>query len=247
MRTAVRPRLGYACRVPALEARDVTLSFGPVHALTGLSLTAEAGEVTALLGPNGAGKTTFIRCCTGLATPDSGSLTLFDAAPGSPEVLARIGLMPQSTGAWSAVRAGELLRYLASLYATPQPVDALIDLLGIRGFEETSYRRLSGGQQQAVNLAGAIVGRPSLVVLDEPTAGLDPRARRQTWDVVRGLRDAGVAVVLTTHDMLEAAELADRVHIVDLGAVRASGTAAELAVDGSLEDAYLRYTTGDQR
>ena len=223
------------------------VSFGDVHALDGLSLTADEGSVTALLGPNGAGKTTFIRCCTGLARPDSGSLSILGLTPRSPDVLPMIGLMPQSTGAWSGVRAGELLRYLASLYADPQPVDELIQLLGIAQFEKTPYRRLSGGQQQAVNLAGALVGRPALVFLDEPTAGLDPRARRLTWDIVRQLRDAGVAVLLTTHDMAEAAALADRVHIVDRGKVMVSGTAAELTVDGSLEDAYLRHTSGESR
>ncbi len=223
------------------------VSFGDVNALDGLSLTADEGSVTALLGPNGAGKTTFIRCCTGLARPDSGSLSILGLTPGSPDVLPMIGLMPQSTGAWSGVRAGELLRYLASLYADPQPVDELIQLLGIAQFEKTPYRRLSGGQQQAVNLAGALVGRPALVFLDEPTAGLDPRARRLTWDIVRQLRDAGVAVLLTTHDMAEAAALADRVHIVDRGKVMVSGTAAELTIDGSLEDAYLRHTSGESR
>ena len=223
------------------------VSFGDVHALDGLSLTADEGSVTALLGPNGAGKTTFIRCCTGLARPDSGSLSILGLTPRSPDVLPMIGLMPQSTGAWSGVRAGELLRYLASLYADPQPVDELIHLLGIAQFEKTPYRRLSGGQQQAVNLAGALVGRPALVFLDEPTAGLDPRVRRLTWDIVRQLRDAGVAVLLTTHDMAEAAALADRVHIVDRGKVMISGTAAELTVDGSLEDAYLRHTSGETR
>lgn len=233
--------------MPALDARDVRVGFGQIHALDGLTLSAAEGRVTALLGPNGAGKTTFIRCCTGLVTPDAGSLTLFGDAPGSPAVLPKIGLMPQSTGAWSGVRAGELLTYLASLYADPQPVDELIALLGIAPFAATAYRRLSGGQQQAVNLAGAIVGRPALVFLDEPTAGLDPRARRLTWDVVARLRDANVAVVLTTHDMTEAATLADTVHIVDRGRVQISGTAEELAVDGSLEDAYLRYTTGAAR
>ncbi len=223
------------------------VSFGDVNALDGLSLTADEGSVTALLGPNGAGKTTFIRCCTGLARPDSGSLSILGLTPRSPDVLPMIGLMPQSTGAWSGVRAGELLRYLASLYADPQPVDELIQLLGIAQFEKTPYRRLSGGQQQAVNLAGALVGRPALVFLDEPTAGLDPRARRLTWDIVRQLRDAGVAVLLTTHDMAEAAALADRVHIVDRGKVMVSGTAAELTIDGSLEDAYLRHTSGESR
>lgn len=230
--------------MPALDARDLTLSFGSVRALDALTLTAEEGRITALLGPNGAGKTTFIRCCTGLATPDSGKLTLFGEAPGSAAVLPKIGLMPQATGAWSGVRAGELLTYLASLYADPQPVDELIDLLGIRPFATTPYRRLSGGQQQAVNLAGALVGRPALVFLDEPTAGLDPRARRLTWRIVRQARDAGVAVLLTTHDMAEAAELADLVHIVDRGRVQATGTVAELTGDCTLEDAYLRHTTG---
>ena len=231
----------------ALIASDLHVSFGAVKALAGLSLTADEGQVTALLGPNGAGKTTFIRCCTALVRPAAGELTIFGSRPGDPALLPRIGLMPQATGAWSGVRAGELLRYLAGLYASPQPVDPLIDLLGIRAFERTPYRRLSGGQQQAVNLAGALVGRPSLVFLDEPTAGLDPRARRLTWDVVRAARDAGVAVVLTTHDMAEAETLADLVHIVDGGRVQIAGTVADLTDGGTLEDAYLHYTTGADR
>lgn len=231
---------------PVLDAQDLHLSFGPTQALDGLTLAADAGQMTALLGPNGAGKTTFIRCCTALETPDSGSLTLFGQAPGSSEALARIGLMPQTTGAWSGIRAAELLRYLSRLYAHPQPVDDLVRLLGIDAFATTPYRRLSGGQQQAVNLAGALIGRPSLVFLDEPSAGLDPRARRLTWDLIRRVRDAGVAVLLTTHDMTEAAELADLVHIVDRGAVQVSGTVAELTVGGSLEDAFLEHTTGDR-
>lgn len=230
--------------MPALHAHDLTVTFGHLRALDGLSLSARSGQVTALLGPNGAGKTTFIRCCTGLTSPDSGTLEVMGLAAGSPEALPRIGLMPQTTGAWSGIRAGELLRYLGSLYANPQPVDDLVDVLGIRSFLDTPYRRLSGGQQQAVNLAGALIGRPELVFLDEPTAGLDPRARRLTWDLIGAARDAGVAVLLTTHDMVEAAQLADMVHIVDNGRVTASGTVAELAKDDSLEDAYLKYTTG---
>lgn len=229
-----------------LIANELSLAFGANRALAGLTLTADAGAVTALLGPNGAGKTTFIRCCTGLAAPDGGELTLFGERPGSPEVLARIGLMPQTTGAWSGIKAGELLRYLASLYEDPQPVADLSSLLGIDAFASTPYRRLSGGQQQAVNLAGALVGRPALVFLDEPSAGLDPRARRLTWDLISRVRDSGVAVVLTTHDMHEAAELADLVYIVDRGRVQVSGTVADLTTDGSLEDAFLQHTTGDR-
>lgn len=227
-----------------LEARDLRLSFGSTDALDGLTLEAEAGAVTALLGPNGAGKTTFIRCCTALARADSGELRLFGQQPGSPEVLARIGLMPQSTGAWSGVRAGELLAYLSRLYANPQPLSDLMGLLGIADYANTPYRRLSGGQQKAVNLAGALVGRPALVFLDEPTAGLDPRARRLTWELIAAVRDAGVAVLLTTHDMAEAEALADRVYIVDRGRVRVEGTVAQLSAHGGLEEAFLRHTGG---
>ncbi|MHA6512182.1 ABC transporter ATP-binding protein [Tessaracoccus sp. Z1128] len=232
--------------MPVLEARHLTVSYGPVQALAGLTLQAEAGRITALLGPNGAGKTTFIRCCTGLEHPQGGALTLFGAAPGSPQVLPRIGLMPQATGAWSGITPLRLLRYLSRLYASPQPVESLISLLGISGFATTPYRRLSGGQQQAVNLAGALVGRPDLVFLDEPSAGLDPRSRRATWQLMERVRAAGVAVVLTTHDMHEAEALADYVYIVDRGRVTASGTVTELTEHGSLEDAFLHHTTGDR-
>jgi ABC-2 type transport system ATP-binding protein len=164
-------------------------------------------------------------------------------SPGSKHLASRVGLMPQTTGAWSGVRAGELLRYLAGLYARPLDVDALISRFGIGDYAKTTYRRLSGGQQQAVNLAGALVGRPELVFLDEPTAGLDPRARRATWDLLRELRRSGVSVVLTTHAMEEAAELADQVYIVDRGVVTAAGTVAELTSDGrDLETVYLANT-----
>lgn len=229
-----------------LQARDVRISFGSKQALAGLSLDADAGRITALLGPNGAGKTTFIRCCTGLAKPDGGTLTLFGGEPGSPEVLPRIGLMPQTTGAWSGITAVRLLTYLARLYANPQPVDQLMELLGIDDFATTPYRRLSGGQQQAVNLAGALIGRPDLVFLDEPSAGLDPRSRRNTWDLLARVRSDGVGIVLTTHDMQEAEALADHVYIVDRGRVTAEGTVASLTVNGSLEDAFLAHTTGDR-
>ena len=231
---------------PALVARDIHVAFAGRPALSGLDLTATPGAVTALLGPNGAGKTTFIRCCTGLVVPDSGTLEVFGAPPGSATARARVGLMPQTTGAWSAIAPGQLLRYLASLYGSPQPVDTLMDRLGIRGFENTPYRHLSGGQQQAVNLAGALVGRPGLVFLDEPTAGLDVRAKRDTWELVRQVRDAGVAVILTTHDMREAAELADEVSIIDRGAVTARGTVGDLTRSATLEDVFLANTTGDR-
>lgn len=232
----------------AMAATDLRLNFGTKLALDGLTLSAESGKVTALLGPNGAGKTTFIRCCTALLAPDAGELSIFGHAPGSVEARTLVGLMPQATGAWAAVTPARLLRYLSGLYADPQPVDGLMDLLGIHDFADTQYRRLSGGQQQAVNLAGALIGRPSLLFLDEPTAGLDPRARKSTWDVISDVRDSGVAVLLTTHNMQEAETLADDVEIIHHGRVRAHGTVDEL-VDafGSLEEAFLVHTEENVR
>jgi ABC-2 type transport system ATP-binding protein len=156
--------------------------------------------------------------------------------------------MPQSTGAWSGIKAIELLHYLAGLYAHPHDVDTLVRRCGIAPFARTPYRRLSGGQQQAVNLAGALIGRPELVFLDEPTAGMDPHARRATWTLFDELRAAGVAIVLTTHAMDEAQALADQVYIVDAGRVTVAGTVGELtAGDRSLEDVFLAHTHGAVR
>jgi ABC-2 type transport system ATP-binding protein len=228
----------------ALSAAGLVVRLGGRAVLNGLSFRAATGRITALLGPNGAGKTTLIRLCTGLLSPTAGTLTVLGGAPGTREVSGRIGLMPQSTGAWSGIKPGELLRYLAALYAQPLPVDALVARLGIASYLNTPYRRLSGGQQQAVNLAGALIGRPELIFLDEPTAGMDPHARRATWTLLSELREAGVSVILTTHAMEEAQALADHVYIVDRGVVTVAGTVADLTQDGqSLEDVFLANTT----
>lgn len=227
-----------------IAATELSVAFGPRRALDGLSLQARPGRITALLGPNGAGKTTFIRCCTGLVTYDSGDLRLFRQTPGSREALSKVGLMPQQTGAWSQITPRQLLHYLSKLYAHPQPAEEMMALLGVDAFATTPYRRLSGGQQQLVNLAGALIGRPELVFLDEPTAGLDVRAKRSVWEVVRHVRNAGVAVLLTTHDMHEAAELADEVHIIDRGRITVSGTVADLTRHENLETVFLANTTG---
>lgn len=227
---------------PCVSFSGVRAVLGGRPVLDGLSFTARAGRVTALLGPNGAGKTTALRALVGLVRVERGAISLLGRPGGDPEALARVGMMPQATGAWSGVRPRELLRYLASLHAHPQPVDDLVEALALGPFLDTPYRRLSGGQQQAVNLAGALVGRPELAVLDEPTSGLDPHARRRTWTLVRALADAGVGVLLTTHAMDEAQALADHVWIMDAGRVVLDGTVADLTVEGSLEDAFLRHT-----
>lgn len=233
----------------ALQIDRVSLSRSGRQILNGLTLTAQRGEITALLGPNGAGKTTTIRCCTGLLTPDAGAVRIFGRSPAAATAHGLVGVMPQSTGAWSGIKPLELLDYLARLHANPLPVHALADELGLHEFATTPYRRLSGGQQQIVNLAGAIIGRPALVFLDEPTAGLDPHVRRRVWALLRRLREAGVAVLLTTHAMDEAESLADRVWIIDRGRVRISGTVAELTTGRSLEDVFLDSTnpTGELR
>jgi ABC-2 type transport system ATP-binding protein len=227
----------------ALLVEQLSVSFGRRRALDGLTLRAAPGALTAVLGPNGAGKTTLLRCCTGLVRPASGDIAVLGQQPGASGLAARVGLMPQSTGAWSGIRAGELLHYLAGLYATPHDVDALVERLDLGDVVRTPYRRLSGGQQQAVNLAAALVGRPELVFLDEPTAGMDPHARRATWDLLRELRAAGVTLVLTTHAMDEAEALADEVYILDAGRVAVSGTVAGLTAAGaSLESVFLAHT-----
>jgi ABC-2 type transport system ATP-binding protein len=152
--------------------------------------------------------------------------------------------MLQSGGVYSGARAGEMLRHVAKLHADPLDPEALLDRLGLRDAERTTYRRLSGGQQQLLTLGLAIVGRPQLVFLDEPTAGLDPHARRDTWALIRALRTDGVTVVLTTHLMDEAEALADAVHIVDDGRVIASGNPTELTRRGAENSLTFRGPAG---
>jgi ABC-2 type transport system ATP-binding protein len=228
----------------AVRVADLVVNFGGRAVLERLSLEAKTGALTAVLGPNGAGKTTLIRCCTDLIRPVSGSVQVLGLPVGSRQLAGRIGLMPQSAGSWSGIKAIELLHYLAGLYANPLPVPPLIERLGLSDCAKTPYRRLSGGQQQAVNLAGALVGRPEFVFLDEPTAGMDPHARRATWLLLRELRASGVTMLLTTHAMDEAEALADQVFIVDRGRVTISGTVRQLTKSGgTLETVFLNHTT----
>jgi len=217
-----------------------------VRAVDGLSLTVDPGTVTAILGPNGAGKTTTIETCEGFRRPQSGTVRVLglDPVADATELRPRVGVMLQAGGAWLGVRAEEMLRHMSALYANPMPVEPLVERLGMAAFARTPYRRLSGGQKQRLSLAMAIVGRPELVFLDEPTAGLDPQSRRATWDLVAELRDHGVTTVLTTHYMDEAQELSDHVHIIDAGRVIASGTAAELVADGARNSIRLRARPG---
>ncbi|ONK15182.1 ABC transporter ATP-binding protein [Streptomyces sp. MP131-18] len=227
---------------PAVEAVGLVKRYGRTTAVDGLDLTVARGTVTAVLGPNGAGKTTTVESCEGFRTPDAGHLRVLglDPVADAAALRPRVGVMLQNGGVYPGVRAKEMLRHVARLHAHPLDVDALADRLGIGGFGRTTYRRLSGGQQQRLSLALAVVGRPELVFLDEPTAGLDPQARHATWDLIRELRADGVTVVLTTHHMDEAEELADDVAIVDGGRVIAHGSPADLSRGGTAD--VLRFT-----
>ncbi len=226
---------------PVVQVRALVKRYGTKTAVDGLDLVALAG-VTAVLGPNGAGKTTTIEVCEGYRRADGGTVSVLglDPVAGAAELKPRIGVMLQSGGVYSGARADEMLRHMAKLHAHPLDVDALIDRLGLGSCGRTTYRRLSGGQQQRLALAMAVVGRPELVFLDEPTAGLDPQARRATWDLVRDLRDDGVSVILTTHHMDEAEQLADDVAIIDAGKVIAQGSPETLCKGGA--ENTLRFT-----
>ncbi|WP_415954238.1 ABC transporter ATP-binding protein [Streptomyces sp. KLOTTS4A1] len=219
---------------PVVQLTNLVKRYGSKTAVDGLDLEAAAG-ITAVLGPNGAGKTTTVETCEGYRKPDSGTVRVLglDPARQAPELRPRIGVMLQTGGVYSGARADEMLRHVAKLHAHPLDVDALIERLGLGSCGRTPYRRLSGGQQQRLALALAVVGRPELVFLDEPTAGLDPQARRATWALVRELRADGVSVVLTTHHMDEAEQLADDVAIIDAGKVIAQGSPERLCKGGA--------------
>ncbi len=220
---------------PAVVVSGLVMRYGEKLAVDHLDLTVERHTITAVLGPNGAGKTTTLETCEGYRKAQSGSVCVLGLDPQRQrrELLPRIGVMLQSGGAWSGVRAMEMLRHIARLHAEPLDVDELGERLGLGDCGRTPYRRLSGGQQQRLKLAMAIVGRPELVFVDEPTAGMDPAARRTTWGLLEELRTDGVTVVLTTHHMEEAERLADRVHIIDRGRMIASGSPVELTHGGT--------------
>jgi ABC-2 type transport system ATP-binding protein len=215
---------------PAVEIHDLVKRYGRTAAVDGLTLRADRGAVTAVLGPNGAGKTTTVEICEGYRRPDAGLVSVLGLDPVSDARLLRprVGVMLQSGGIPPATRPGEYLRVMARFHAHPLDPADLLDRLGLAGQARTQVKRLSGGQQQRLSLAAAVIGRPDLVFLDEPTAGLDPQSRHATWDIVRGLREAGASVILTTHHMDEAERLADRVAIVDHGRLVAEGTPEQL-------------------
>ena len=227
---------------PAVEITGLVKRYGSKTAVDGLDLKMDRGRLLALLGPNGAGKTTTVEICEGFLRPDAGSVRVLGLNPvrEGAALRPRVGVMPQGGGAYPGVHAGEMLGLVAACAANPLDPAWLLDVLGLTSSRRTPFKRLSGGQQQRLSLACALVGRPELVFLDEPTAGMDPQARRLVWDLLRALRADGVSVLLTTHLMEEAEALADDVVIVDGGRVIAEGTPGALTAEDS-ESAQLRF------
>jgi ABC-2 type transport system ATP-binding protein len=222
----------HAIDVTALEKR-----YGATRAVDGLSFSIDTGEVFGLLGPNGAGKTTTVEILEGYRRADAGDVRVLGVDPwrDGAQLRPKIGVMLQDGGLYPGIRPLEALQLFASYYDDPDDPDRLLDLVGLRESEHTLVRRMSGGQQQRLSLALALIGRPSLVFLDEPTAGMDPRARATTWDLIRELRDRGATVVLTTHAMHEAEQLCDRVGIVHHGRLVAYGSPSELTTNAGAD------------
>lgn len=219
-----------AAPAAAIEVRGLVKRYGATTAVDGLDLVVEHGQTLALLGPNGAGKTSTVECCEGYRRPDAGTVRVLGLDPhrDAAALKPRVGVMLQEGGVYPQAHPDEVLALFARFYADPLDPEELLAHVGLDGARRTRYRDLSGGQKQRLALALALVGRPEVVFLDEPTAGLDPAARRATWDHVRHLQAQGTTIVLTTHLLDEAEELADRVAIVDRGRLVAEGTPDEL-------------------
>jgi len=217
----------------AIDVRSLKVTYGSTDAVRDVSLGVDFGEVAALLGPNGAGKTSTVETLLGFREPTGGEVFLHGLNPRQQhrEVVARTGALLQRGGVWSPMSPLAVLKLTATYYSAPRDVHELIDLLDLGRCATTSWRRLSGGEQQRTLLALALLGRPKVLVLDEPTAGVDPEGRAVIRELVRTERDRGAAILLTTHDLADVEAVADHVTIMVRGAVRAAGTVAELTAD----------------
>lgn len=224
-----------------LRAVDVQKTYGETEALSGVSLTLTAGEVYGLVGPNGAGKTTFVRGVTG-TTPVEGTVELFGRPPSAVD-RGRIGVLPQSFTPASRLTAGELVAYYAGLYDDARQPAAVLREVGLHEAADTPYESLSGGQRRRLCVATALVNDPELLVVDEPTTGIDPVGRRAVWRVIERLAADGTGVLLTSHSMTEIERLADRVGLLRAGELVAAGTPAEL-IDRHAGPPRLRITVG---
>jgi ABC-2 type transport system ATP-binding protein len=233
---------------PIVEVHNLRKTYGHKVAVADVSFAVEAGEIFGVLGPNGSGKTTAVECIAGLREADGGDIRVLGVDPQAhPELIREhVGVQFQEAGLHDKITVHEALTLFASFYETPADIDELISVLDLRDKRDARFKSLSGGQKQRVSIALALVGNPKIAILDELTTGLDPQARRTTWEVVRRERDTGATVLLVTHFMEEAERLCDRLIIIDRGQVIAQGTPRELinSVDDarSLEDVFVAIT-----
>jgi len=230
--------------VSTIVVRDLVKSYGSNEALRGIGFTIEAGEVFGLLGPNGAGKTTTVEILEGYRKRDGGTVEVLGADPQTAGSAWReqVGFVLQSSSLYPNLSVSESLRLFAGYYAAPRDPDEVVELIGLDEKRDARARTLSGGQKRRLDLGLALVGDPTVLFLDEPTTGLDPGARRAAWDTVRGLRALGKTVLLTTHYLDEAEQLADRVAVLTRGEIVSEGTPAELT--GGAVETEIRYRVG---
>lgn len=224
----------------AIEVSGLRKRYGDYEALRGVDIAVRRGEVFGLLGPNGAGKTTTVEILEGYRSRSEGDVSVLghDPAKRSIELRRRIGIVLQAGGIYSHITPREALRHWAGFYPHPRKVEEVLELAGLVDFADVRSRKLSGGQLRRLDFALALVGDPELIFLDEPTTGFDPEARRAAWETIRSLRALGKTILLTTHYLDEAQELADRVAIVKDGRVLAIGAPHEL---GGPESGASRY------
>ncbi len=233
-----------ATDAPAVRAEGLAKSYGERPAVRGLSFEVRPGEIFALLGPNGAGKTTTVEILEGYRRADAGSVSVLGLDPlrDAARLKPRLGVMLQQDGLYPTLRAGEALALYARFFADPEDPDALLRLVGLTDAAGTRCRQLSGGQKRRLALAVALVGKPEVLFLDEPTTGMDPQARRATWDILLGLKERGATILLTTHFMDEAERLADRIAIMDAGELIALDTPAGLTRSQSTTTTEVYFT-----
>ncbi|MDH2429365.1 ABC transporter ATP-binding protein [Sphaerisporangium sp. TRM90804] len=222
---------------PVIEVRNLHKRYGNNVAVDDVSLTVEEGEILGILGPNGAGKTTTVECVEGLRVPDRGEIKVLGLDPrrDHAELTRRLGVQLQDGQIQERLEVAEALELYSSFYPEPADWRALMDGLGLAGKAKTRYAKLSGGQKQRLSIALALVGSPRVAILDELTTGLDPQARRDTWELIEGVRSRGVTIVLVTHFMEEAERLCDRVALIDAGRVVMVDTPAGLTERARIE------------
>jgi len=229
-----------------IAVEGLSRRYGDVAAIDGISFAIQAGEIFGLLGPNGAGKTTTLECILGLTEPDGGRIEIcgIDARANLRAARAKIGAVLQATGLQDKITPREALELFAAFQAAPLRTDSLLQRFGLMEKADAAFDTLSGGQKQRLALTLAFVGDPQVLVLDEPTTGLDPQMRREVQEQVLAVKGSGRAILLTTHDMDEAARLCDRVAVIARGRIVATDTPRRLMAEhgGTLDDVILRLT-----